>query len=106
MKNLDLREIAEMRKLPMEMQRTMEGLREEMQIEREKGGLRFEEESVDKNEESGRLNAPPLYLLASCIRVKKPCCLGANLLLAFSALQLDIDASALWWFTCKPPNCM
>lgn len=36
----------------MEMQRTMEGLREEMQIEREKGGLRFEEESVDKNEES------------------------------------------------------
>lgn len=49
----------------MEMQRTMEGLREEMQIEREKGGLRFEEESVDKNEESGRLNAPPLYLLAT-----------------------------------------
>lgn len=47
----------------MEMQKTMEGLREEMQIEREKGGLRFEEESVDKNEESGRLNAPPLYLL-------------------------------------------
>lgn len=69
----------------MEMQKTMEGLREEMQIEREKGGLRFEEESVDKNEESGRLNAPPLYCLQlvyklrSLVALELTCCLLSQL---------------------------